>query len=118
MLRTARVTRYTTGSTSVYRARAPHTPATTRLSRLRRSGRPGYGARRAPTSGPGVGAPEPRRLYRRPDGRLGAGVASGLAEHLGLSPLLLRAAFALLVAAGGAGVLLYADSGTERAVVG
>jgi len=68
-------------------------------------------ARSVPESAYGFGppvAPEPRRLYRRPDGRLGAGVASGLAEHLGLSPLLLRAAFALLVAAGGAGVLLYA----------
>jgi signal transduction histidine kinase len=50
----------------------------------------------------------PRKLYRSSDGRLLGGVALGLARHLGVDPLLVRAAFALLALANGAGVLLYA----------
>jgi signal transduction histidine kinase/phage shock protein PspC (stress-responsive transcriptional regulator) len=53
-------------------------------------------------------AGEARKLYRASDGRLVAGVAAGLAEHLRLTPIVVRIAFALLVAAGGAGVLMYA----------
>jgi signal transduction histidine kinase len=52
--------------------------------------------------------PATRRYYRSDDDRLVAGVAGGLAEHLGVSPLLIRAAFVLLTVAGGAGLLLYA----------
>ncbi len=48
-----------------------------------------------------------RRLYRARDGRQLAGVASGLAEHLGLSVTLVRVAFALMTVAGGMGLLLY-----------
>jgi phage shock protein PspC (stress-responsive transcriptional regulator) len=48
-----------------------------------------------------------RRLVRRRRGRVLGGVAAGLADHLGVDVLLLRLVFALLVAAGGAGVLLY-----------
>jgi signal transduction histidine kinase/phage shock protein PspC (stress-responsive transcriptional regulator) len=51
---------------------------------------------------------EHRRLTRVSGGRALAGVAAGLAEHLGLSPLVLRVAFAALTLAGGAGVLMYA----------
>lgn len=36
------------------------------------------------------------------------GVAGGLADHLGISPVVLRVAFAALTLAGGAGVLMYA----------
>jgi signal transduction histidine kinase len=57
------------------------------------------------TAAPAV---EPRRLYRATGGRALGGVAAGLAEHLGLSPLVLRLAFAALTLAGGAGVLMYA----------
>jgi phage shock protein PspC (stress-responsive transcriptional regulator) len=50
----------------------------------------------------------PRRLYRATRGRALGGVAAGLAEHLGLSPVVLRVAFAALTLAGGAGVVRYA----------
>ncbi|BEP12369.1 ATP-binding protein [Acidothermaceae bacterium B102] len=49
-----------------------------------------------------------RRYYRSDDDRLIAGVAGGLAEHLGLSPFVIRVAFLLLTIAGGSGLLLYA----------
>jgi signal transduction histidine kinase len=49
-----------------------------------------------------------RRYYRNDDGRLIAGVAGGLAEHLRVSPVAVRAAFVLLTVAGGAGLLMYA----------
>ncbi|MDT7539854.1 MAG: hypothetical protein QOI82_3439 [Actinomycetota bacterium] len=49
-----------------------------------------------------------RRLYRATRGRALGGVAAGLAEHLGLSPVVLRVAFAALTLAGGAGVIMYA----------
>lgn len=60
----------------------------------------------------------PARLVARPDGtpmmrrhregRVVGGVASGLADHLGLNVLWVRAAFALLAACGGAGLAAYA----------
>lgn len=49
-----------------------------------------------------------RRLYRRADDKLVAGVAAGLAEHLRIEPLVVRIAFAVLAALGGVGILLYA----------
>jgi phage shock protein PspC (stress-responsive transcriptional regulator) len=49
-----------------------------------------------------------RRLYRSADDKLVAGVASGLAEHLRVDVMVVRIAFALLAAAGGAGILAYA----------
>lgn len=45
-------------------------------------------------------------LRRSPDGLLG-GVAAGIAEHLGIAPLLVRLGFVALVFAGGSGLLLY-----------
>ncbi|HVT20711.1 MAG TPA: PspC domain-containing protein [Mycobacteriales bacterium] len=48
-----------------------------------------------------------RRLYRRRDGRLIAGVASGLSEHLGIDVLLLRIGFVASIVLGGLGVVLY-----------
>lgn len=48
-----------------------------------------------------------RRLTRGGDGRLLAGVAAGLADHLGLPVMVVRVGFALLAAAGGVGVLIY-----------
>ncbi|HVS68155.1 MAG TPA: PspC domain-containing protein [Mycobacteriales bacterium] len=53
-------------------------------------------------------SPPVRRLYRRRDGRLIAGVASGLSEHLGIDVLLLRIGFVASIALGGLGVVLYA----------
>jgi signal transduction histidine kinase/phage shock protein PspC (stress-responsive transcriptional regulator) len=49
-----------------------------------------------------------RRLVRAGGGRILAGVAAGVAEHLGLSVLVVRIAFVVLAAAGGAGVVMYA----------
>jgi signal transduction histidine kinase len=48
-----------------------------------------------------------RRLYRRPDRRFIGGVAAGIAEHIGVRPILVRLAFVLLSTAGGLGVALY-----------
>lgn len=47
-----------------------------------------------------------RRLVRRTDDKVIAGVCSGLADHLGVDPLLVRIAFLVLGLAGG-GVLAY-----------
>lgn len=49
-----------------------------------------------------------RRLYRRRDGRMVAGVVTGLSEHLAIDVLLLRIAFVASIALGGFGVVLYA----------
>jgi signal transduction histidine kinase/phage shock protein PspC (stress-responsive transcriptional regulator) len=50
----------------------------------------------------------PVRVVRRLDGRVVAGVASGLADHLNLPVLVVRIAFAVLATAHGVGVLAYA----------
>ena len=49
----------------------------------------------------------PPRLYRSSDGRVLAGVARGLADHLGVDVLFVRIAFIVLTAASGAGVVAY-----------
>jgi signal transduction histidine kinase/phage shock protein PspC (stress-responsive transcriptional regulator) len=51
---------------------------------------------------------EPRRATRSTEGRLLGGVASGLAEHLGVEVLLVRGVFLLTSLLGGFGVVLYA----------
>jgi signal transduction histidine kinase len=51
---------------------------------------------------------EPPRLYRARDKRILAGVASGIAEHVGLSVLGVRIAFVVLLGLNGMGALLYA----------
>ena len=57
---------------------------------------------------PGVVTPARRlRLQRLQDGRVIAGVAAGLGWRLGVDPVLVRIAFALLAFAGGAGLVLY-----------
>ncbi len=55
----------------------------------------------------GVVPAGPRRLVRPLDRAQVAGVASGLGEHLGVSPLMLRAAFAVLAAWQLVGVVAY-----------
>lgn len=55
-----------------------------------------------------VAPPRTRRLERATSGRALGGVAAGVAEHLGLSPLVVRLAFVLLALSGGAGVAMYA----------
>ena len=56
-----------------------------------------------------VPVPAPhRRLYRATRGRALGGVCAGLAEHLGISPVVLRVAFAALTLVDGAGVVMYA----------
>jgi signal transduction histidine kinase len=66
--------------------------------------------RPAPGALPGTGTggdPGVPRFRRRSDGRLIAGVASGLADHLGLDVVPVRVAFALLAGLGGFGVFVY-----------
>ncbi len=48
-----------------------------------------------------------RRLYRSRRERIVGGVAGGLAEYVGLDPVVIRLLFILLVVATGWGVLLY-----------
>ncbi len=52
--------------------------------------------------------PPPRRLYRPRDHRIIAGVASGLAQHLGVPVLVVRIALVVLLGFNGLGLLLYA----------
>jgi signal transduction histidine kinase/phage shock protein PspC (stress-responsive transcriptional regulator) len=47
------------------------------------------------------------RLFRRPGSWRPAGVAAGIAEHIGVRPRLVRLGFIALAAAGGLGVALY-----------
>ena len=51
--------------------------------------------------------PTTRRLFRRPGSWRPAGVASGIAEHIGVPVRLVRLGFIALAAAGGLGVALY-----------
>ncbi len=72
---------------------------------------PGAGA---PPGGPGGppggrgGAGPWRRLTRRMDGRMLAGVASGLGAYFNVDPIVFRIAFVVLTFTGGVGLLLYA----------
>lgn len=62
------------------------------------------GNRRAAPRGDVDGPP---KMYRRRRGRALAGVAGGLADHLGVNVLWVRAAFAVLAAFGGMGLFAY-----------
>jgi signal transduction histidine kinase len=59
------------------------------------------------TQAPGAPALRPPKMYRRRTGRAIAGVAGGLADHLGVKVVWVRAAFALLAALNGVGLLAY-----------
>ena len=48
-----------------------------------------------------------RKLYRSRTHRMLAGVCGGLAEYFNVDPTLVRVAFLVLTALGGAGVLVY-----------
>ena len=50
---------------------------------------------------------EPRRAFREPEGRLVAGVGTGLAKHLGVTPMSVRVGFIELMFVSGLGILLY-----------
>ncbi|MEX2540032.1 MAG: PspC domain-containing protein, partial [Actinomycetota bacterium] len=51
--------------------------------------------------------PAPRRLTRRPEGKIIAGVCSGLGAYTGVDPVIWRIGLVVLVLAGGAGILAY-----------
>ncbi|MFL5797697.1 MAG: PspC domain-containing protein [Actinomycetota bacterium] len=52
--------------------------------------------------------PHPRRrLYRRTDDKVIAGVAGGLADYFEIDPVLVRIGFVILAIAGGAGIIAY-----------
>ena len=48
-----------------------------------------------------------KRLYRTREGRVVAGVCTGIAAYFGIDPTLVRLAFAVLTIFGGAGILIY-----------
>jgi signal transduction histidine kinase/phage shock protein PspC (stress-responsive transcriptional regulator) len=48
-----------------------------------------------------------RRLYRRPDRGIAGGVATGIAEHMGVPTRVIRLVFVFLAIGGGLGVALY-----------
>src|SRR6478609_11846852 len=52
-------------------------------------------------------APASRRLYRRPDQGIFGGVATGIAEHIGMSTKWVRIAFVCMAVSGGLGIALY-----------
>jgi phage shock protein PspC (stress-responsive transcriptional regulator) len=54
-----------------------------------------------------ITVPPPRRLHRSRDARLIAGIASGVAQHLGISPWLVRSVLVLLCGLSSLGLLLY-----------
>ena len=58
-------------------------------------------------TGPGPGPAPIRRLTRRTDNKMIAGVASGIAAYLGIEPWIVRIAFVVMVPFGGFGVLAY-----------
>jgi signal transduction histidine kinase len=62
------------------------------------------GVRGTPRGSPGASS---WAIVRSRDNRVLLGVAGGLGERLGVDPILVRIAFAVLTVAGGAGVLLY-----------
>ncbi|KGI82199.1 histidine kinase [Actinopolyspora erythraea] len=62
------------------------------------------GRRTQPLYVTGTGIP---RLYRRRSGRVVAGVATGISDHLGFPVVWVRAVFAMLAALGGAGIVGY-----------
>src|SRR5204862_75050 len=66
-----------------------------------------HGAMTAPVAPAPAGRPEPRRMQRRRSGRLMAGVAGGVADHLGADVRWVRAAFVALTAVSGAGGVAY-----------
>ena len=59
------------------------------------------------TAGPAAAPGTVRRLTRRTDNRVIAGVASGLADYLGIQPWVVRIGFVVLVFFGGLGALAY-----------
>ena len=50
---------------------------------------------------------EKRRLYRSQNNRIIGGVCGGLSDYFGWDPTLVRFVFAVLLLAGGNGLLLY-----------
>ncbi len=70
-----------------------------------RSGTGDHGPMPVDVDVPAVGS---ARLERRGTGRLVGGVAGGIADHLGVSALAIRAAFVAAALGGGFGVVLYA----------
>jgi phage shock protein PspC (stress-responsive transcriptional regulator) len=83
-------------------APAPSTPPSATQS-LPPPPAPPPGATAGPAATPGA----VRRLTRRTDNRIIAGVASGLADYLGIEPWVVRIGFVVLVPFGGLGALAY-----------
>lgn len=68
-------------------------------------------------------ADQPNRLERNPNNKIVAGVASGLADFIGIDPTVVRVIWALSVFLGGIGVVAYVvmwivipEAGSDRTV--
>lgn len=59
------------------------------------------------TGGETKDANKPKRLYRDPDNRVIAGVASGIAQYFDIDVAIVRIVFAISVLLGGSGILVY-----------
>ena len=61
-----------------------------------------------PTAAPQPGTTTtPRRLTRVMDGKMLAGVSTGLGRYLGIDPVIVRVGFAVTTLLSGVGILLY-----------
>jgi phage shock protein PspC (stress-responsive transcriptional regulator) len=61
-------------------------------------------------SGAGTSQPAARELTRSRQGRMLAGVASGIAAYVGVDAVIIRIAFVILTLVGGLGIPLYLAS--------
>lgn len=48
-----------------------------------------------------------KKLYRKEEGKIIAGVCGGIAEYFNIDPTIVRVVWALISASGGAGLLAY-----------
>jgi phage shock protein PspC (stress-responsive transcriptional regulator) len=89
-------------------ATAPESQQTTEPTSEEPSTAPAPEASTAPVTTAVPQQPPPRRLVRRAEGKMLAGVCSGLAAYLGLDPVLVRVGFVLAtILGGGSGLLAY-----------
>jgi phage shock protein C len=68
------------------------------------------GPQSEPATQPAISQPAARELTRSRQGRMLAGVASGIADYVGVDAVVIRIAFVVLTLVGGLGIPLYLAS--------